>query len=325
MRHVTLGSLEVSRIGLGAMGMSTAYVDRSVDESQAIATIHRALELGVTFIDTAEVYGPYTNEELDRARAAEPARPGRPGHQVRHDLARRRWPGTSRQLAREHPDRRRGVAAAARHRPHRPLLPTPSRPDDANRGDRRRPGELVAEGKVRHIGLSEASAETIRRAHAVHRDHRPPVRVLAVDPRPRGHGACRSSASSASASCRTRPWAAGCSRAPSVRSTSSIRRISDGRTPASPGRTSAPIWRASRKSRRWPARPGRRPAQVALAWLLAQGDDIAPIPGPSGSPGSRRTRRGRVQLTAAQLSRLDNLRPASGEHHNEEQMRWIER
>ena len=64
MRQIKLGGLEVSRIGLGAMGMSTAYIDAGVDEAQSIATIHRALELGVTFIDTAEVYGPYTNEEL---------------------------------------------------------------------------------------------------------------------------------------------------------------------------------------------------------------------------------------------------------------------
>src|SRR5580704_16980059 len=64
MKHVNLGTLEVSRIGLGTMGMSTAYTGAGTDEAESIRTIHRALELGVTLIDTAEVYGPHTNEEL---------------------------------------------------------------------------------------------------------------------------------------------------------------------------------------------------------------------------------------------------------------------
>src|SRR5690348_11470636 len=64
MKHVKLGDLNVSRIGLGAMGMSAAYTGAGTDDAESVRTIHRALELGVTFIDTAEVYGPYTNEEL---------------------------------------------------------------------------------------------------------------------------------------------------------------------------------------------------------------------------------------------------------------------
>src|SRR5919205_48578 len=64
MKHVTLGTLDVGRIGLGAMGMSGAYTGAGSDDAEAIRTIHRAIELGVTLIDTAEVYGPYTNEEL---------------------------------------------------------------------------------------------------------------------------------------------------------------------------------------------------------------------------------------------------------------------
>ena len=64
MRHIKLGTLEVSRIGLGAMGMSAAYTGAGTDEAESIRTIHRALDLGVNFIDTAEVYGPFTNEEL---------------------------------------------------------------------------------------------------------------------------------------------------------------------------------------------------------------------------------------------------------------------
>jgi aryl-alcohol dehydrogenase-like predicted oxidoreductase len=64
MRHTTLGTLDVSRIGLGAMGMSMAYEGGPTDDAESIRTIHRALDLGVTLIDTAEIYGPYVNEEL---------------------------------------------------------------------------------------------------------------------------------------------------------------------------------------------------------------------------------------------------------------------
>ncbi|MFE4723951.1 aldo/keto reductase, partial [Streptomyces sp. NPDC056728] len=64
MHHIHLRDLDVSRIGLGAMGMSQAYTGAGTDEAESIRTVHRALELGVSFIDTAEIYGPYTNEEL---------------------------------------------------------------------------------------------------------------------------------------------------------------------------------------------------------------------------------------------------------------------
>src|SRR4030081_1860960 len=64
MKHVSLGDLDVSRLGLGCMGMSAYYTGAGVDDAESIRTIHRALDLGITFIDTAEIYGPYTNEEL---------------------------------------------------------------------------------------------------------------------------------------------------------------------------------------------------------------------------------------------------------------------
>src|SRR5271155_4653748 len=64
MKHITLGTLDVARLGLGAMGMSTAYTGAGTDDAESIRTIHRALDLGVTLIDTAEIYGPYANEEL---------------------------------------------------------------------------------------------------------------------------------------------------------------------------------------------------------------------------------------------------------------------
>jgi len=92
MKHVNLGTLEIARIGLGAMGMSAAYTGAGTDEAESIRTIRRALDLGVTLIDTAEVYAPFTNEELV-GRAIRPSRRGGVGDEVRLDLPRARWPG----------------------------------------------------------------------------------------------------------------------------------------------------------------------------------------------------------------------------------------
>ena len=140
MQTRTLGSqgLEVSALGLGCMGMSEFY--GTADEAESIATIHRALELGVTFLDTADMYGPFTNEELvGRAIAGRRDEVvlatkfgnvrGEDGSFLRHQRqARVRARGVRR------------LAAAARRRPHRPLLPAPRRPRRPDRGDRRRDG-----------------------------------------------------------------------------------------------------------------------------------------------------------------------------------------
>ena len=168
MRHVKLGDLEVSRIGLGTMGMSTAYIGAGVDDAESIRTIHRALELGVTFIDTAEVYGPFMNEELV-GRAIRGRRDqvvlatkfgmishagGGPGHL---DSS----PGQIR-IAVEGSLRRLGTDYIDLYYQHRV---DPDTPIEETVGAL---AELVAEGKIRHIGLSEAGPDTIRRAHAVH-------------------------------------------------------------------------------------------------------------------------------------------------------------
>ena len=103
MKHISLGGLDVSRIGLGTMAMSGYYLDPSSSDAESIRTIHRALELGVTHIDTAEIYGPFVNEELVGRALQGPPRRGRAGDEVRARLARRRRPRRARQQPRERP------------------------------------------------------------------------------------------------------------------------------------------------------------------------------------------------------------------------------
>ena len=139
MQQRKLGKLAVPAIGLGCMGMSAFY--GTTDEGEAIATIHRALELGGNLFDTAEIYGPHTNEELAaRQGAGRPPRRGDHRHQVRQPAdAHTREPGQAdaRRLARECAPLDRRLADAAGHRPRRPLLRPPDRPEHAHRGNRR--------------------------------------------------------------------------------------------------------------------------------------------------------------------------------------------
>jgi aryl-alcohol dehydrogenase-like predicted oxidoreductase len=167
MKKRFLGALEVSAIGLGCMGMSEFYGAR--DESESVATIHRALELGVTLLDTADMYGPYVNEELI-GRAIQ-------GHRERVILATKfgivRDPADPKARAVsgkpayvrascEGSLKRLGVEVIDLYQQHRV---DPATPIEETVGAM---AELVREGKVRYIGLSEASPATLRRAHAVH-------------------------------------------------------------------------------------------------------------------------------------------------------------
>ena len=168
MKDAKLGDLTVSRIGLGAMGMSHGYTGAGTDDAESIRTIHRALDLGVTLIDTAEIYGPYVNEELV-------------GRQSRIAATTWCWPPSSVwsrtpgagpwnldsspaniRTAVEGSLRRLGTDRIDLYYQHRV---DPNTPIEDTIGA---VAELVAEGKVRHIGLSEAWVDTIRRAHAVH-------------------------------------------------------------------------------------------------------------------------------------------------------------
>src|SRR3954447_14702591 len=168
MRHVSLGSLDVSRLGLGCMGMSAFYAGAGTDDAESIRTIQRALDVGITFLDTAEMYGPYTNEELvGRAIAGR-----RDEVVVATKFGTLSHPhGDARQLDGSPENIRLSVEGSLRrlatdridlYYQHRI---DPNTPIEETVGAL---AELVAAGKIRHIGLSEASAETIRRAHAAH-------------------------------------------------------------------------------------------------------------------------------------------------------------
>jgi aryl-alcohol dehydrogenase-like predicted oxidoreductase len=325
MKTHRLGSLEVGRIGLGAMGMSTAYSASEQDDEQSIRTIHRALDLGVTLLDTAEVYGPYTNEELVGRAIADRrdevvlatkygmishAGAGRGTLDSSPANVRTAVEGSLRRLGTDHID----LLYQHRVDPRTPIEDTIGAA-----------AELVAEGKVRHLGLSEAWVSTIRRAHAVHpitalqseyslwtRDQEEQVLPLL---RELGIGLVAYS-----------PLGRGFL-------TGAIRSIDD--LDADDARRTNPRFTGENFQRNLDladevgalAREiGATPAQVALAWLLAQGEDVVPIPGTKKvSRLEENVAADTVQLTPDQLSRLTGLTPPAGGHHDESQMRMIER
>ena len=168
MKYIELRDLTVSRIGLGAMGMSHGYTGAGSDDAESIRTIHRALDLGVTFLDTAEIYGPYINEELvgralkgRRDQVVLATKFGLVSHAGKGAWNLDSSPANIR-TAVEGSLRRLGTDHIDLYYQHRV---DPNTPIEDTVGA---VAELVSEGKVRHIGLSAAGADTIRRAHAVH-------------------------------------------------------------------------------------------------------------------------------------------------------------
>ena len=293
MKTVSLGSLEVSRIGLGAMTMAGTYTSEgALDDSESIRTIHRALDLGVTHIDTAEVYGPFHSEEVvgravtgRRDQVVIATKFGLVSH-----ADGQRNPGVmdssaaNVRLAVEGSLRRLGTDYIDLYYQHRV---DPNTPIEETAGA---VAGLVAEGKVRHFGLSEASPETIRRAHAVH-----PVSALQTEyslwTRDPEAAILPLLASSASASSHTHRWDTASSRARFAPSTTSPTTTGARRTRGSPERTSSGTSQLSMKSvpsapRSGRPRPRRRWRGSSLEVMTSR-----PFPALAVSPESRRTRR----------------------------------
>ncbi|WP_030482596.1 aldo/keto reductase [Nocardioides aequoreus] len=307
IRTRTLGDLPVSSLGLGCMGMSEFY--GTPDEQGGIETIHRALDLGVTFLDTADMYGPFTNERLvgraiaDRrdevvlatkfgnVRGEDGARLGIDGSP---DYVRRACDASLERLGVDHID------LYYQHRVD------PTVPIEETVGAM---AELVEAGKVRHLGLSEASAATVRRAHATHpitalqteyslftRDLEdeilPVIRELGiglVPYSPLGRGLLTGTI--------TAPPAEGDSRGTAY-------------FPRFQGEALDANLQLVARVREVAADKGCTPGQLALAWVLAQGEDVVPI------PGTKRVRyleenvaATDVELTAADLARLEEAVP----------------
>jgi aryl-alcohol dehydrogenase-like predicted oxidoreductase len=324
VRHVKLGDLDVSRMGLGAMGMSAAYTGAGTDDAESIRVIHRALELGVTFIDTAETYGPFINEELvgraikgRRDRVVLATKFGRFSH-ASGSRGVDSSPANIR-TAVEGSLRRLGTDYIDLYYQHRV---DPGTPIEDTVGA---VAELVAEGKVRHVGLSAAGPATIRRAHAVHpvaalqseyslwtRDPEtevlPLLRELGIGLvafSPLGHGFLTGK----------------------IRSTE---QFDDGdwrkTNPRFTGDNFRHNLRIADEVEAVAAGVDATPAQVALAWLLAKGDDVVPIPGTRRvSRVEENTAADGIELTAEQISKLDTLTPAAGDTHEEADMRLIGR
>lgn len=313
MKHTTLGDLEVSRLGLGTMGMSAFYTGAALDDAESIRTIHRALDLGVTFFDTAEIYGPYINEELlgralgtRRDEVVVATKMGTIRHTTDGERGMDGSPANVR-LALEGSLRRLGTDHVDLYYQHRM---DPNTPIEETAGVL---AELVAEGKIRGYGLSEAAPDTIRRAHAVH-----PVSAVQTE---------------------YSLW----SRDPEKELLPVLRELGIGFVPYSPlGRGF--LTGAIRSTEQLDASDfrlsnprfenldanlvivdaveevardaGATPAQVALAWLLAQGEHIAPI------PGTKRVERleenaaaDAVVLSAAQLATLGALPAPVGDRY----------
>jgi aryl-alcohol dehydrogenase-like predicted oxidoreductase len=329
MNQRTLGSdLVVSELGLGCMGMSAFY--GTTDEDEAIATIHRALELGCSFLDTAEMYGPFTNEELVGKAIAS----NRDAYTIATKMGIRFAPTddnpTNRVLDGSPENVRRSIEGSLKrlgtdqvdlYYLHRV---DPNTPIEETVGAM---GELVTEGKVRHVGLSEAAPDTIRRAHATH-----PITALQTE---------------------YSLW----TRDPEGGILDTVRELGIGFVAYSPlgrgflsGRFTNPEeeldendfrrhgprftgtalqqnLQLAAKVKEIADEKGITAGQLALAWVLAQGDDIVPIPGTK-----RRTYleenlgAADVELSQDDLDRIDaELPEAEGDRYDPTGMATVNR
>jgi aryl-alcohol dehydrogenase-like predicted oxidoreductase len=308
MESRTLGSLSVSSIGLGCMGMSEFY--GTGDDSESIATIHAFLDAGGSLLDTADMYGPFTNEQLvGRAiagRRSEVVLATKFGNERREDGS---WVGINGrpEYVRSACDaslQRLGVDHIDLYYQHRVDKTVPIEDTVGAMA------ELVEAGKVRHLGLSEASAETISRAHAVHPitalqteyslwEREPETKVFPVLAElgigfvpysPLGRG-----------------FLTGQLRSPDDFAADDFRRHS----PRFQGENFTRNLQLVDRVKELADEKQCSPAQLALAWLLAQGEHIVPIPGTKKRERlAENLGAAAVELSSGDLARLDELAPA---------------
>jgi len=323
-RKLGKDGLQVSALGLGCMGMSFAYGPTNDEES--LRVLHRYLELGGNFLDTAEIYGPHKNEELVGRFLREVSRDK---VIVATKFGFRIGPGGIRSVDSSPENIRRacdgslkrlGIDTIDLYYQHRV---DPKVPIEESVGAM---AELVSAGKVRMLGLSEASPETLRRAVKVH-----PIAALQSE---YSLWSREVESNGVLATCRELnitfvPYS------PLGRGflTGAIQKLED-LDPTDWRRTNPRFGeKALQENLKLAAavkdlakEKGVTPAQLALAWVLAQGNDIAPI------PGTKRVTRVEenvaadgIELSVEQIAKLTNVTPAAGDHHSEQQMQMIER